>query len=421
MPGTRHPGRQPGPLANLPRPLDERDGSRRRRRVRRAAGLVVVVAATAAIGSTLANGPFGRAGDVQGAIATPEPVAVLTTVPPAAGRAGRPPERATVGARGVPAPSLAPIPLAPEMLEGYRSPLSHGRLTLPFGPSPWGSRLVEGKSFHDGIDLATFCGDRVVAAHAGRVVAAGRRFDHAMGWLGDLKPYTRRLDSRAPVADAADHGRHRRRQRLPKRLCPLQQDRRQEGPEREGRPVPRSRGCHRSRLRLPPPLRVVQPARDRDVRDRPGRREADEGAGPPDRPDRPTGRAAPARREAEVESAAVTEASPSRRDDRRGAVAGAASAPHPSARVSAADSGGRPASSSGSTPAPPTSDIDRPSRPSRASSRSVAVASAGRASTTARSIATRPGSASPSAATTSAGGSRPSYSARTSASARHVG
>jgi murein DD-endopeptidase MepM/ murein hydrolase activator NlpD len=34
---------------------------------------------------------------------------------------------------------------------------------------------VEGTTFHDGIDLATFCGDRVVAAHDGIVLAAGRR------------------------------------------------------------------------------------------------------------------------------------------------------------------------------------------------------------------------------------------------------
>ena len=79
-------------------------------------------------------------------------------------------------------------------LSGYQWPLAHPRLTLPFGPSPWGSRLVDGESFHDGADLATFCGDRVRAAHDGVVLAAGRRYDAAMGWLGDLGPYLRRLD-----------------------------------------------------------------------------------------------------------------------------------------------------------------------------------------------------------------------------------
>jgi murein DD-endopeptidase MepM/ murein hydrolase activator NlpD len=67
---------------------------------------------------------------------------------------------------------------------------------LPFGPTPWGSRLVDGEQFHDGIDLATFCGDRIVAAHDGRVLAAGRHYDEAMGWRGDLGPYLRRLEKK---------------------------------------------------------------------------------------------------------------------------------------------------------------------------------------------------------------------------------
>lgn len=87
-------------------------------------------------------------------------------------------------------------PTAPERLTGYRWPLLRGRLTLPFGPSPWGSRIVNGEQFHDGIDLATFCGDRIVAAHDGRVLAAGRHYDEAMGWRGDLGPYLRRLEKK---------------------------------------------------------------------------------------------------------------------------------------------------------------------------------------------------------------------------------
>ena len=60
-------------------------------------------------------------------------------------------------------------------LEGYVWPIAHPRLTLPFGPSAWGSRMVDGERFHDGIDLATFCGDRIMAVHDGKVLAAGRR------------------------------------------------------------------------------------------------------------------------------------------------------------------------------------------------------------------------------------------------------
>ena len=56
-----------------------------------------------------------------------------------------------------------------------------------------------GEHFHDGIDLATFCGDRIVAAHDGVVLAAGRHFDEEIGWIGDLGPYLRRLDAEAPL------------------------------------------------------------------------------------------------------------------------------------------------------------------------------------------------------------------------------
>jgi len=67
---------------------------------------------------------------------------------------------------------------------------------LPFGPTPWGSRIVDGDRFHDGIDLATVCGDRIVAAHDGVVLAAGRHYDDAMGWVGDLTPYYDRLEAK---------------------------------------------------------------------------------------------------------------------------------------------------------------------------------------------------------------------------------
>ena len=210
----RHSGRQPGPLANLPRPLDERDGSRRRRRIRRAASLVVVFGVTGAIAATLANGPLGKAGEVQGAVATPEPVAArgtlapLDPISPAAPVATATPRPTPVEVAG---PPVAPMPAPPETLAGYRSPLPHGRLTLPFGPSPWGSRLVEGNAFHDGVDLATFCGDRIKAAHDGKVLAAGRRFDTEIGWVGSLKPYFARLDKKhlwgtLPITVVIDDG-----------------------------------------------------------------------------------------------------------------------------------------------------------------------------------------------------------------------
>ena len=211
MPGSRHSGRQPGPLANLPRPLDERDGSRRRRRVRRAASLVVVVGVTAGIAATLANLPLGRVGEVQGAVATPGQVAVRATATPSPSVPSLTEAMASPTPNASASSSLPPTPAPPETLVGYRSPLPHGRLTLPFGPSPWGSRLVEGKAFHDGVDLATFCGDHIKAAHDGTVLAASRRFDTEIGWVGNLKPYFARLDRKhlwgtLPITVVIDDG-----------------------------------------------------------------------------------------------------------------------------------------------------------------------------------------------------------------------
>ena len=85
-------------------------------------------------------------------------------------------------------------PTPPALLTGYRWPLPRGRLTNPFGAEGWGDFLVDGEHIHDGIDLATFCGDRIVAAHDGIVLAAGRRYDHFIGWKGNLRPYLRRLE-----------------------------------------------------------------------------------------------------------------------------------------------------------------------------------------------------------------------------------
>ena len=109
-------------------------------------------------------------------------------------------------------PVLTPVPTpAPvEDLTGYVWPL-RGRLTLGFEHSGWGSRLVKGERFHDGIDIATSCGDRIRAAHRGTVLAAGRHFDDYVGWIGDLKPYYRRLNKKdlwdtLPIAVVIDDG-----------------------------------------------------------------------------------------------------------------------------------------------------------------------------------------------------------------------
>lgn len=187
---------------------------RKRRRWPRLVPLLVGVVAVAGLGSVLAaNLAAGTAQrpdpDLAGAArSSASPTSSLTTTPTVG-----PTPAPNAGWTREPIPTPTPIPTAPPIsaLTGYQWPLPHGRLTLPFGPSPWGSRIVDGVNFHDAVDLATFCGDRIVAAHDGIVLAASRRYDNYMGWLGDLTPYKARLDAKhlwgtLPIVVVVDDG-----------------------------------------------------------------------------------------------------------------------------------------------------------------------------------------------------------------------
>lgn len=163
----------------------------------------MVGAAVLALATSLSSGPLTPVGEVQGAIGSPGRSGVASPFV-VAGTA-----RPTVSP--VPTATPEPTPAPPETLTGYQWPLPRGRVTLPFGPSPWGTRIVDGETFHDGVDFATFCGDRIVAAHAGTVLAAGRRYDRMMGWVGDLEPYLTRLEKKGlystlPIVVVIDDG-----------------------------------------------------------------------------------------------------------------------------------------------------------------------------------------------------------------------
>jgi murein DD-endopeptidase MepM/ murein hydrolase activator NlpD len=130
----------------------------------------------------------------------------LPAVAPPSYPLGEPPE--PIPDRPLAKPVQAPTP---ELLSGYEWPLPNGRLTQAFGPTDESSRVVEGRPFHDGIDLATFCGDRIRAAHDGLVLAAGRRFDREIGYVGDLDRYFERIERRKlwaslPIVVVIDDG-----------------------------------------------------------------------------------------------------------------------------------------------------------------------------------------------------------------------
>ena len=106
-------------------------------------------------------------------------------------------------------PSASPQP-TPGMT-GYVWPLVDAKITLPFGPTAWGEFIVDGQKFHDGVDMATQCGDIVHAAHDGVVLAASREYDAYMGWTSDIAPYYHLLDTKRwwnslPIVIVIDDG-----------------------------------------------------------------------------------------------------------------------------------------------------------------------------------------------------------------------
>ncbi len=157
----------------------------------------------------LAGGVLGAVGEPSAAptsapVATPSPTAdpssgpipSATEAPVATGDPTTDPPSGSTRPTGLGGP-FAAIAGAPPVasLTGYRWPISTGRISLPFKAIPGGEFSKDGKLFHDGVDMASFCGAPVVAAHDGVVLAAGRHFDDQVGWVGDLRPYYRRLDA----------------------------------------------------------------------------------------------------------------------------------------------------------------------------------------------------------------------------------
>jgi murein DD-endopeptidase MepM/ murein hydrolase activator NlpD len=187
-------------------PLSDRDRRRRpgRRLVTLAVAALALAVAVPVMGaalapaapslSPLAGGVAGAAGQPS---ATPAPVAAQ--VPAIQG----PPVRVPLLAVAHPADAEGPAhrafgpPEAPpaSSLTGYQWPISVGRVTLPFKEIPGGEFSRNGKLLHDGVDMASFCGAPVSAAHDGVVLAASRHFDDFIGWVGNLGPYDKRLDA----------------------------------------------------------------------------------------------------------------------------------------------------------------------------------------------------------------------------------
>lgn len=120
--------------------------------------------------------------------AEPTPPGVAHGTPGASAGPGTPDPNATPTPEPTP-PSTDKVQprhsVAPKQLTGYGWPLKRGWITSRFGPRDFGTFIViDGVGYHDGLDLATHCGDEVYAAHDGLVLANDRTYDRYIGYQG---------------------------------------------------------------------------------------------------------------------------------------------------------------------------------------------------------------------------------------------
>ena len=181
-----------------------------------AVALVVVV-----IGAILlaAGGPAPASVGAVGPPASGEPR--LSTPPPVdPGNSGAPPPTLVPGETPAPSPTsptsaakdLTPVSVAPDELEGYIWPVRNALITSRMAARDFGGFvIIDGQEVHDGLDLATHCGDKVRAAHDGVVLYAGRNFDPFIGYWGDPSPIYARLErlgrvNEQPIVVVIDDG-----------------------------------------------------------------------------------------------------------------------------------------------------------------------------------------------------------------------
>ena len=133
---------------------------------------------------------------------------------------------ASVGASPGASPSAAPTPLNPlakqvpahsvdpSQLTGYVWPARNALISSRFAPrdaSLGGFVIIDGVAYHDGLDLATHCDDKIRAAHDGTVLYAGRDFDPYFGYQGNAEAIYARLQqlgrtNEQPIVIVIDDG-----------------------------------------------------------------------------------------------------------------------------------------------------------------------------------------------------------------------
>lgn len=172
----------------VPSGLDARRRTARRGRLALMAVPVLLVAgvvfAAPSLNPVTRSVPSPSSPAVGGPVVSPPPSSAPGSTP-------SPTPQSTAGPTATPS---GPTSKPPEQLSGYVWPLRGARLTSRFGQRDDGGVIINGERYHDGVDLATWCGDKVRAAHAGTVLYAGRKFDDYSGYSGPLDSFYARME-----------------------------------------------------------------------------------------------------------------------------------------------------------------------------------------------------------------------------------
>jgi murein DD-endopeptidase MepM/ murein hydrolase activator NlpD len=102
--------------------------------------------------------------------------------------------------------------LPPGQLKGYAWPVQgQGRIRQSFGATKQGLLSIDRQPVHEGLDIGAPCDATVKAAHAGKVLAAGRDYLAEAGFDGSVRPLYKRLEranetKRLPIGVVIDDG-----------------------------------------------------------------------------------------------------------------------------------------------------------------------------------------------------------------------
>ena len=153
--------------------------------------MAILAAAALFFAGALALTVMGLGNTPTGPQVTPTPPTVVHGSPSFPGGTGNP---GSSNPQVTPSPEPTPLSndkqiadhsVGPNQLTGYGWPLKRPWITSQFAPRDFGTFIIiDGVGYHDGLDLATHCGDKVYATHDGAVLVADRTFNNYLGYWG---------------------------------------------------------------------------------------------------------------------------------------------------------------------------------------------------------------------------------------------